>query len=96
MPSLFERAFLQAARRHDTHHPSRLKYAIRPFHQVCVCRYPKGLLPPPNENDSLSKKGLRKRNKPDDYPMEEYVPLMKGGFGKLVECMFNLSHEKLT
>lgn len=88
MRSLFEQAFLKAAGRYRIRHLPRRPCSIRPFHQSCALRYPKGLIPAGEEDPD---KGLNKRNKPDDNSVGEYRPLMRGGFGNVVQCMIQLS-----
>jgi hypothetical protein len=92
MRSLFEQAFLKAAGRYRIHHLPRRSCPIRSLHQACAVRYPKGLIPAGEEDPD---KALNKRNKPDDNSMQEYGPLMRGGFGNVVKCTIQLSYGKI-
>ena len=87
MRSLVERAFLNTAGRHHVYHHPRLDSSIRSFYQTCVLRYPKGVIP---SGDEEPDKCLNNRNKPDDNSVEEYRPLMRGGFGDIVRCIVQL------
>jgi len=94
MASLFERAFLQAVKRRQIHHPTRLKTTIQSFNEAFYSQSTDNRNVPsmnrnpnPQHGENLSESfGRKKASVSKDLPKS----LMQHGFGVIPECKSRL------
>ena len=93
MISLFERAFLQAAKRRRIRHPPCLKSTIRSFHQVYSINHPQNPIsnhPPSDaETENLGSLDETRQNEETMVSGDMAKMLMRRGFSVIPKCMYN-------
>jgi hypothetical protein len=93
MASLFERAFLQAIKKRQIHHPARLKAAIRSFN---TAYFPQcNAKPDPaaeilNSEPPHAEQAPERRTKKTRLSTDMAGSLMRHGFGVIPQCMARL------
>src|SRR5271170_390177 len=95
MASLFERAFLQAVRRRQIHHPTRLKTTIQSFNEAFYSQSTSNRNTPSmiRNSDDQHEKSLKEspgRKKKTNLSKDMSKSLMQHGFGVIPECKYQL------
>src|SRR5277367_4708930 len=95
MASLFERAFLQAVRRRQIYHPTRLKTTIQSFNEAFYSQSTKNRNTPSilrnsddQHNESLNENPGKKKK--TNLSKDISKSLMRYGFGVVPECKCQL------
>src|SRR5271156_1000791 len=92
MASLFERAFLQAVRRRQIHHPTRLKTTIQSFNEAFYSQSTKNRNAASiirNSDDRYDERCPGRKRK-TNLSKDMSKSLMQHGFGVIPECKFQI------